>query len=222
MLMYHPLMYLEDSQVAQYKIYVLKHPETNEVFYVGQTQVDLQVRLSGHLGAAESNKIKYDYIQNILTTTGNKPIIEEVETIHGTCYIDKLAINEREIYWIKYYKSIGCKLLNSALMSQDARCIEYHCYLASIQRGETSWKYYYCGRTIKGLPVYDEKKLSNDGFRFPSITSQINDTDDNKGYDPFKNERFVRKIGYRRSYDDPLSYVPCYKDTDVAYYDDDY
>lgn len=30
---YHPLLHLDDSQIAAYKIYVLKNPINNEIFY---------------------------------------------------------------------------------------------------------------------------------------------------------------------------------------------
>lgn len=221
MLAYSPLLHLVESHVAAYKIYVLRNPDTNEIFYVGQTVKSLQERLNGHLSCDGSNKPKNDYIKSLLLD-GKRPIIEEIETIHGTCYRDKLALNEREIYWIKYYKSIGCRLLNAAATSPNAKCNEFHGYLASIKRGSTSWHYYYCGKTISGYTVYDEAKLKADGFRLPEPTPTRNESIIEPEYDPFKNPRFVAKMGYRKYLDERLCYVPCYKDTNPDYYDDDY
>lgn len=220
---YSPLLSLEESHVASYKIYVLKHPETKEVFYVGQTVQDLDTRLTGHLGSSESNKQKVEFLKG-LVALGLKPVIQEIETIHATCYIDKYLVNERELYWIRYYKSIGCKLLNAAGISPYAKSTEYHDYLSSIRKGETQWRYYYCGRTISGIEVYDEKKLNADGFQFPdSIKIENNYTPlfGKPKYNPWDNPRFLKNIerGYGSGewYDETV-----YKDLDPNYYDDDY
>ncbi len=213
---YSPILYLVDSHVASYKIYILKNPINDEIFYVGQTVQDLQVRLSGHISCAGSNREKTNYIKKILEA-GEKPIIQEVESIHTTCYIDKVSIYEREAYWIKHYKGIGCKLLNMA----NPQAHEYKSYLASIKRGEASWHYYYCGRTISGIEVYDEKRLLADGFELPTTRKLYDEETSDRNYNPWKNERFIKKIGYRNQYDN-YSYVPCYNDTNQDYYDEDY
>lgn len=167
MLAYTPTLALSESWVALYKIYVLKNPFTNEVFYVGQTKMELSTRLTGHVHeSGVSNKPKYEYIQSMVDA-GKRPIIEEIETISGTCYIDKMFVNEREIFWVKYFKSRGIKLLNSAIMHDTAECYEYKAYLKSIKVGESSYHYYYCGKTHAGYEVYDERKMKADGFCLP-------------------------------------------------------
>src|SRR4051812_33747658 len=103
---YSPVLPLVDSQVAIYKIYVLKNPFTDEVFYVGQTMKLLEERLYQHMAQDGSNTLKVAYIKAIVEQ-GGKPIIEAIETIKTTCYIDKMAVNEKEIVWIRHYKSIG-------------------------------------------------------------------------------------------------------------------
>lgn len=167
MIAYSPTLMLLESYVAIYKLYTLRNPFTKEVFYVGQTKMSLSTRLSGHISGSESNKAKNDYIQSIVDQN-EKPIIEEIETIAGTCYIDKLFVNDREIFWVKYYKSRGVKLLNSAIMSDEAECKDYKHYLASIKAGQGHYKYYYCGKTPGGHQVYDEKRMKADGFRLPT------------------------------------------------------
>ena len=219
---YNPTLVLIDSYVGAYKIYTLTNPINNDIFYVGQTMKNLSERLAGHINeTGGSNRDKILYIKNILES-GQKPIIQEVETIHVRCYIDKASVNEREAYWIKYYKGIGCKLLNIA----NPKNYDYQEYLSCLKNGETKWHFYYCGRTVSGINVYDERKLNADGFSFPKHMN----TEDysaqrvykSEGYNPWKNERFIKKNGYRIDPYDEMSYVPCYNDMNPNYYDDDY
>lgn len=164
---YSPTLALKDSLVAIYKIYVLKNPLTDEIFYVGQTSQELNTRLSGHINeTGGSNRAKKEYIKAIVEK-GAKPIIEAIETIKGTCYIDKLFVNEREIFWVKYHKSKGTNLLNAALMNNNAECKDFKTYLKSIKEGQGAYRYYYCGRTHGGHKVYDEVKMKLDGFSLP-------------------------------------------------------
>jgi len=222
MLAYSPIISLVKSYVAVYKVYVLKNPFTNEVFYVGQTLQDNQTRLAGHIAQTESNKPKNEYIQDIISK-GGKPIIETVEAIQGTCYIDKMLLNEREKYWIRFYKESGCKLLNIAAMGRDEKCEEYHSYLSSIKKGEGQYRFYYCGETYSGVKVYDEKKMNADGFKLPSEPIYSHSEPYNEyDYDPWDNPRFIKSIGYRKRFDDKYSYVPCYNDENPDYYDEDY
>lgn len=195
MLPYSPTLGLIESHVAIYKIYVLRNPLNEEIFYVGQTKMPLETRLSGHIAETGANRDKINYIKNILES-GQRPIIEAIETIATTCYIDTMAVNEREIYWIKYHKSLGCNLLNKASTSPDTKCHEYHGYLSAIKKGSTSWHYYYCGKTAGGYKVYDEKKLTADGFVFkptPIVVENRNVCE--KVYNPWLNDNFLIKLG---------------------------
>lgn len=190
---YSPLVPLVESHVAIYKIYVLKNPlKDNEIFYVGQTFQLLETRLSGHIAETGANRPKIHYIKEIIDA-GSKPIIEAVEVIRGTCYIDKIMVNERELYWIRYHLTIGCKLLNVSGISNGARCHEYHGYLSSLKKGETSWHYYYCGKTAGGYEVYDEEKLKADGFRLPQPPKPLEEKSDK--YNPYTYEKFLIKAG---------------------------
>ena len=89
-------------------IYVLKNPDTNEIRYVGKTSKDLNRRLQQHIFESESeqrNKRK-NWVAKILKG-GKIPIIEEIDfcTWEGS--------QEKEIYWIKYYRDLGLDLVNS-------------------------------------------------------------------------------------------------------------
>jgi len=219
---YNPKLYLLDSNVAIYKIYVLKNPTTNEIFYVGQTMKELEERLKQHISETEVNKEKTDYIQNILSE-GKRPLIESVEVIRAICYIDRLSVNEREIYWIKYYKALGCNLLNKALTNPDQECREYRLYLSSIKRGESSYHYYYCGKTASGIPVYDEERLRADGFRLP-IDRPLDMSSIQVGYkreyNPWNNPRWVDMI-LKGEYNYEVYDKTVYKDLDPEIYEQD-
>lgn len=87
-------------------IYALKDPRTNEIRYVGKTvKKDLNKRLIEH--CSYKNKThKYFWILQ-LKNENLKPIIEAVEKCTDNDW------QEREIYWIQYYKDLNCKLTNS-------------------------------------------------------------------------------------------------------------
>jgi predicted GIY-YIG superfamily endonuclease len=82
-------------------IYALKNPDTNEVFYVGQTN-DLQKRLFLHIYQAKNgvgNKKRNEAIMKIVSN-GQSPAIDILETIHGY-YNDNIdLINKKEQYWV--------------------------------------------------------------------------------------------------------------------------
>lgn len=192
-LAYSPTIYLVESHVACYKIYTLTNPINNDIFYVGQTVLSLQERLYGHLNqTGGSNRDKINYIKEILSQ-GLKPIIKEVETIHTKCYIDKASVNERENYWIKYYRSIGCVLFNIA----TPKNYEYQSYISSIKRGETSTHYYYCGKTAGGYSVYDEVKLKADGFSLWSKAQPDYKAEERyeHPYNPLEYDKYRLKVG---------------------------
>lgn len=89
-------------------IYTLVDPVTNEIRYVGKT-VNLKARLSKHLywSSLKNNKdYKSNWIKKLLR---NKlvPIMNIVQKI------DEKYWKECEIYWISYFKGIGCPLTNT-------------------------------------------------------------------------------------------------------------
>ena len=160
---YSPLLALMESHVHIYKIYVLKDPFSNEVMYVGQTFQELDSRLKGHISdVGETNPEKVAYILS-LNAQGIAPVIETVETIMGTCIIDKALAIEREGYWVKYYTALGIKLLNSTAKNHyNGR--QYREYLNDLKTGTSRPEYYYCGKTYGGDSVYDMEKMKADGF----------------------------------------------------------
>lgn len=82
------------------KIYTLKHPDTQEIRYVGKTVQQLKYRLATHI--SRSKKYRYAYVNcwiYSLLQEGKKPLIELIEEIEDNLW------EEREIYWIQYYSS---------------------------------------------------------------------------------------------------------------------
>lgn len=90
----------------KYTIYKLIDPISNQVRYIGLTFNDLKLRLKSHM--SEPGKSHKIFWINKLKKGGLKPIIESVEenisTYEEAC--------QREIYYIEYFKSIGCELTN--------------------------------------------------------------------------------------------------------------
>jgi hypothetical protein len=214
---YDPSMILKESNVGDYKIYILKHPTSGDVFYVGQTVQSLESRLNGHIYSKECNPDKVRYIKEICDS-GQKPIIQLVESFKGTCYIQKLELNEKEIKWVRHFNDKGCTLLNVSLMEENAKCAEYHHYLSRLASGITYYYYYLCGISKYGQEVYDFERIKKDGFLPPGeIQKQIY----NSRYDPWTNERFLKSIHYD-IFGTGLSYVKCFNDLNPDYYDDDY
>jgi hypothetical protein len=98
---------LKDKNRLTY-IYVLKHPLTNEIRYVGKTVKLLHKRLHNHIYEA-TKRYKPNYRCNwikSLVNQGLKPLIEEIDN----CTWENSA--KLEIHYIQYYKSIGCRLIN--------------------------------------------------------------------------------------------------------------
>jgi group I intron endonuclease len=92
----------------KYTIYKLIDPITNDIRYIGLTFNSLKQRLSSHMSEPGTSH-KCNWISK-LKKEGLKPIIESLEE-NISSYEE---VCEREIYYINYYKSIGCNLTNMA------------------------------------------------------------------------------------------------------------
>jgi hypothetical protein len=83
----------------QYKIYVLKDPDTKEIRYVGATCQPLYQRLSNHIYYAKKRNCTHvhNWIFSLLQIN-KKPTIETIEVVTENTW------EEREKYWISFYK----------------------------------------------------------------------------------------------------------------------
>jgi hypothetical protein len=92
----------------KFKIYVMKDPDTGEVRYVGMTSTDLLTRLIRHItGFGKRRSRVRDWILPLLPM-GKCALMELIEEV------DEEVCDEREKYWIKFYREQGCSLLNRA------------------------------------------------------------------------------------------------------------
>lgn len=94
------------------KIYVLKHPITGEIRYVGKTEDKYPIRrLKTHIQHAKTKKEKthnLDWIRSLI----NQNLFPEMEIIDFG-YTSRKELCEAEIFLIQFYKDIGLSLTNS-------------------------------------------------------------------------------------------------------------
>jgi GIY-YIG catalytic domain len=87
-------------------IYVLADPRDWSIRYVGKTDVSLELRLERHV-ADSYGRTKRDRWIRKLDRMGLRPQISLVQAVDS----DHLSLAER--YWISYFQSIGCDLVNA-------------------------------------------------------------------------------------------------------------
>ncbi len=98
-------------------IYSLICPLTNEIKYIGQTTQLLQSRLRGHIRDIDKS---VNYKNNWLKYIRKNGLLDKLKIeIIEEC--DYNILNEREIYWINFYKGVGLKLTNSTLGGHGIR-----------------------------------------------------------------------------------------------------
>jgi len=89
-----------------FKIYGLKDPITKQLRYVGQTKQErLKNRFNYHVNE-KTNTRKNQWIRSLR----KKGLLPEMFVIDECYSLDEL--NELEIFWIAYFKYIGCRLTN--------------------------------------------------------------------------------------------------------------
>jgi len=92
-----------------FTIYGLKDPITKQLRYIGQTKQErLKNRFNYHVNE-KTNTRKNQWIRSIR----KKGLLPEMFVIDQCYSLDEL--NELEIFWIAYFKYIGCRLTNVAL-----------------------------------------------------------------------------------------------------------
>jgi hypothetical protein len=84
---------------ANYKIYILKDPRTQEIRYVGVTCQPLYQRLSNHLYYAK--KRNCTHVHNWILSLMNENLKPNIEVIE---HVTKDNWEKKERYWIKHYK----------------------------------------------------------------------------------------------------------------------
>lgn len=153
------------NDTRKVKIYILKHPDTLEVRYVGKTVRSLGRRLGNHIDNAKRrkhNKHLSNWILNILSN-GKRPIIELIEEVDNSVW------QERERYWITQYPNLinlteggdGCK----GFLHDEATRIK--CGLSNIGKKHTQEFKDAMSNRLKGISLSEEHKakigLANKG-----------------------------------------------------------
>jgi len=103
----------------QIAIYVLKHPETRQVFYVGATS-NIATRYKSHLSSNQNPHNAKNQIIRSLKSHGMKPIMEVV------CVCDYQDSHNKENEYIQLYKDQGCLLVNVASGGGGLRPMNTH------------------------------------------------------------------------------------------------
>lgn len=144
------------NDTRRVKIYVLRHPDTLEIRYVGKTVRSLSRRLGNHIDNAKRskhNKHLSNWILKILAA-GKRPIIELIEEVDNSVW------QEREKYWIKHYPNLinlteggdGCL----GMIHNKAARIK--CGLANIGRKHTQEHRETRSKILKGRKLSEEHK----------------------------------------------------------------
>lgn len=91
------------------RIYILICPINYTIRYVGKTVKSVEYRLTGHIYDSKRGKThKSNWIKR-LTKQGLKPYIVEIDCLQWN------KSQEREKYWIKFYKDLGFDLCNHTI-----------------------------------------------------------------------------------------------------------
>ena len=98
------IIIMKDKIHTEFKVYGLRVKNTVEFRYIGYTYRTFQKRLSEHYNNKKTNSDKVKWIDD---NFGNIEIV----LIEGNILKEGIAHN-KEIYWIKFYKDLGHRLLN--------------------------------------------------------------------------------------------------------------
>ncbi len=113
-----------------YTIYVLKHPISLKIRYVGATRTPLYERLNTHIADARYNVQGSPKVQwlRALEATGLRPIIQEIDFVASE---DTRLVGDTESLWIRRLVAQGHKLLNvraggGGLRQQDSSLSQHN------------------------------------------------------------------------------------------------
>lgn len=148
------------------KIYGLVDPTTNELRYVGQTIQKLNRRLTGHILDKNINH-KTCWIKG-LKSKGLKPEIFLIDEVDDIKY---------EIFYISYFKSIGCDLLNVSSGGETGNGLkgDKHPMWGRKHTPEALEKMNRLGmkhteETLNYLKILHTKKITIDGVEYQSLS----------------------------------------------------
>ena len=97
--------------MSEYLIYGLRCPKTDEYRYIGKSSSGIK-RGQAHLTYSHNESVNHWVME--LREQGLCPLVDILEE----CYEDNLAVKEK--FWIQFYESKGCKLMNSIMYRGSA------------------------------------------------------------------------------------------------------
>ena len=138
----------------KFLIYGLFDPFTKELRYVGKTEGTLKKRLREHISTARTLKTNDHRKQWILSVLkkGDKPEIGELEELFSH---EELV--EAEEFWIAYYKSVGCRLVNATGGGEGAKGYRHS---PEVRRQMSDAKKAHPSRHMKGKKHSIETRLA--------------------------------------------------------------
>jgi hypothetical protein len=129
------------------KIYGLVDPQTQELRYVGKTVTSLVKRRDAHFtGVKRAAKITRK-VAWLLTLGGARPEVFEIESVGDQNW------KESEKFWLAYYRSIGCDLVNESLGGAGGGALGKHWNLSIETRNRMSV-------ARKGKPLSEANKIA--------------------------------------------------------------
>lgn len=114
-----------------YSVYALKDPSSDLVRYIGYTGLSVEKRLYYHLRDVGKTSRRASWIKSILSKN-KSPDLEIIESNLGR----KEAI-KKEIFYIKFFKSIGANLVNSTIGGDG---MPYGTHTPEIREKMSAWQ----------------------------------------------------------------------------------
>ena len=125
-------------------VYVLSDPRTNQIRYVGKTTKGKK-RLRGHLKERGRSK-RSSWIKS-LRLQAYKPQFDVIES-----FDNESLLSEAEMFWISYFKMIGCNLTNMTDGGEGSTGFKHSVEVIEILRKKST------GKTV---PKEVRKKMSD-------------------------------------------------------------
>lgn len=169
----------------RYLVYGLFDPQTSELRYVGKTKQVLGERLRRHqrdaLEKTENTWTDHTHRACWLRKVLFLGLSPEVEILQETATLEEA--NDSEVFWISYYKSIGCELTNSTaggdggIVSRKPTCTDeavIEMYQSGLSTGQIAKSMKTCKKRI--LTVLNK----NNFVRATALQKEVVDENGNK------------------------------------------
>lgn len=160
-------------------IYALCDPDTEEVRYIGKTSAGIDDRMKNHLSMARRGDSAYKsrWIRTLLRE-GKNPEGVALELVYN-----KDSWEERERWWIRFCKDLGCRLTNGSAGGDGRTGYKHTDEFKEILRNRMMGNQYGKGKKWtpeqrkKMMASRDPKKISEKVRGSRHARAKINETD---------------------------------------------